>query len=322
VVKAVACLSGVSIERSVPVDEFHDCIREASNLLWVDVQDPGPQELSLLLEHFAFHPLALEDVSKGTNRPKVDEYKGYFFVVTCVVVSGADTRDVRMAEVDLFIGRNYLVTVHRGGVPALDEAYARWTRGGQMLTEGVGFLVYTVVDALTNAYFPLINAIEQHMDAAELEMFSGGERHGVNDLLRLKRTLITLRRVLVPLRDVFSVFLRRERPMFNPNTQLYFQDVHDHVLRILDVLETEREMVTAALEANLTVLSNRLNATMKTLTVITIVVAFVGAVFGAWGMNFTHVPLSEAAGGFWFVCAGTGLTVALALVLARRRGWF
>jgi magnesium transporter len=321
IIKAAACLAGVSIERSVPVEEIHNYIRELDNLLWVDVQDPGPQELSLLLEEFAIHPLALEDVARGANRPKADEYKGYLFVVTCSVVSGADTRDVQLTEVDLLIGGNYLVTVHRGAVPALDEAYDRWTRGGQMLTEGVGFLVYTVVDALIDAYFPLIDAIEVHMDAAELEMFTGAGRVGVHDLLRLKRTLVTLRRVLVPLRDVFSVFLRRERPMFSPGTHVYFQDVHDHVLRILDVLDTEREMVTGALEANLTVLSNRLNATMKTLTVITIVVAFVGAVFGAWGMNFTHIPLSESVWGFWVVCAGTLLAVALALGLARKRGW-
>ena len=183
---------------------------------------------------------------------------------------------------DLFIGRNYLVTVHRGRVPALEEAYQRWTRGGQLLSEGVGFLTYTVMDALIDAFFPLIDAIEDYMDEIELEMFADLGRKGSQELLKLKRTLVTLRRVLSPLREVFNAFLRRG-PMFSPNTRIYFQDVQDHVLRILDVLEIEREMVASALEAYLTVLSNRLNTTMQTLTVITMVVAVVGG--GVWSVG-------------------------------------
>src|SRR5215210_3257583 len=102
----------------------------------MDVQDPGPEELSMLLEEFGFHPLALEDVAKGQQRAKVDEYKGYMFVVTYGVVAGRRQTDARTIEVDLFIGRNYVVTIHRGPVPALQDAYGRWTRGGAMLREG------------------------------------------------------------------------------------------------------------------------------------------------------------------------------------------
>jgi magnesium transporter len=320
-IKTVACVGGLSIERGIPTEEVHDYIRDADNLIWMDVQDPTEEELSMLLEEFGFHPLSVEDVAKGEQRPKVDEYKAYLFVVTYGVAAGADIKNLLIAEVDLFIGRNYLVTVHRGRVPALEEAYQRWTRGGELLAEGVGFLTYTVVDALIDAYFPLIDAIEEYMDETELEMFSDSARKGPQELLKLKRTLVSLRRVLTPLREVFHVFLRRERPMFSPNTRIYFQDVHDHVLRILDVLEIEREMVTSSLEAYLTVLSNRLNATMQTLTVITMVVAVVGAVFGAWGMNFVQIPLSNTVWGFWMISGGTLLFVLLALGLARMRNW-
>ena len=137
-VKTVACLGGVSLERGVPTEEIHEYIRDSANLVWMDVQDPGPAELSMLLEEFGFHPLALEDVTKGQQRPKVDEYKGYLFIVTYAVLTEDHTRAVQTAEVDLFVGRNYVVTVHHGRVPALEEAYARWTRGGVMLCEGVG----------------------------------------------------------------------------------------------------------------------------------------------------------------------------------------
>ena len=319
--KTVACVGGVSIERGIPTDEIHQYIRDPENLIWMDVQDPGEQELSMLLEEFGFHPLSIEDVSKGEQRPKVDEYKGYLFVVTYAVVLGSDIKDLRTTEVDLFIGRNYLVTVHHGRVPALEDAYQRWTRGGTMLGEGVGFLAYTVVDALIDAYFPLIDSIEDYMDETELELFSGPRRKGGQDLLKLKRTLVTLRRLLSPLREVFHVFLRQDRPMFSPNTRVYFQDANDHVLRILEVLEIEREMVTGALAASLTVLSNDLNTTMRTLTVITIVVAVMGAVFGAWGMNFAQIPLANSKGGFWIIFGAALLFVMLAIGFARMRKW-
>ena len=152
-------------------------------------------------------------------------------------------------------------------------------------------------------------------------MFAGLRTEGVQGLLKLKRTLVTLRRVLNPLREVFNVFLRRDQPMFSPNTLVYFQDVHDHVLRILDVLDMQRDMATGALEAYLTVMSNRLNQTMKTLAVLTVAVAILSAVFGAWGMNFEVMPLAQAPWGFAAVVLGTFAVIALLGVVAWRRGW-
>jgi magnesium transporter len=311
----------VSLERNVPSEEIRAHIQDPSNLVWMDVQDPGPAELSMLLEEFGFHPLALEDVAKGQQRPKVDEYKGYMFVVTYSVVPGKVPKEVQTLEVDLFIGRNYLVSIHRGPVPALEEAFRRWTRGGKMLLEGVGFLVYTVMDAIIDAYFPIIDAIEDEVDQAELDMFTHFRPEGIQDLLKLKRNLFALRRVLYPLRETFNQFLRRDQPMFSANTMVYFQDVYDHVLRLLDVLDIEREMVTGVLEGYLTVISNRLNATMRTLAVITVAVAIVSAVFGAYGMNFDDIPLAKEPWGFWAVAGGTIVLIVAALVFGWKRKW-
>ena len=320
-VRTVACLGGVSLERDVPPEEISDYIRDAGNLVWLDVQDPGPAELSMLLEEFGFHPLALEDVAKGQQRPKVGEYKGYMFVVTYAVISGDSTEALRTVEVDLFIGRNYVVSIHRGRVPALEDAFGRWTRGGAMIREGVGFLVYTVMDAIIDAYFPVIDAIEDELEETESEMFAEFRQQDVQRLLELKRTLFRLRRVLYPLRETFNLFLRRDQPIFSTNTLVYFQDVYDHILRILDVLDIEREMVASALDAHLTVISNQLNATMKTLTVITAVVALAGAVFGALGMNVSGIPFAETAWGFWAIFGGTAALALAALLASRRYGW-
>jgi magnesium transporter len=288
----------------------------------MDVQDPGPAELSMLLEEFGFHPLALERVATGHQRPKVDEYKGHMFVVMYAVVPSTDASEPSTVEVDLFIGRNYLVSVHRGRVPVLEDALGRWTRGGAMLREGLGFLLYTVMDAIIDAYFPIIDAIEEELAETESDLFA--QRHQKKDvqrLLELKRGLFTLWHLLQPLRERFHLFLRRDQPIFSANTLVYFQDVYDHIQRILDVVDTERDMVTSALDAHLTVISNQLNATMRTLTVITVIVAVAGSVFGAWGMNFSAIPLSEAPWGFWVVLGGTITLIVTALVISWRRGW-
>ena len=320
-VKTVACLGGVCLERGVPIEDLGDYIREADNVVWIDVQDPGLEELSMLQEQFGFHPLALEDVTKGEQRPKVDEYKGYLFVVTYAVLSEAVNHEARTVEVDLFIGRNYVVTLHRDRVPALEDAYGRWTRGGAMLPEGAGFLAYAVMDAIVDGYFPVIDRIEDEVDEIEIEMFTQLNPRAVQSLLRLKRILVTLRRVLYPLREMFHVFLRRDHPMFSPNTLVYFQDVNDHVLKCLDLLDIEREMVSGALDAYQMVLSNRLNLTMKTLAIISMVVGIAGLTFGAWGMNFEYIPWHGHPWGFWGVMIGTAGLIGGVLLLGWKKGW-
>jgi magnesium transporter len=319
--RSVACVGGLCVERDVATSELHNYIADESNVVWLDVQDPGERELQLLLDEFGFHPLSVEDVVHADQRPKVEEYKGYLFVVVHTVNSHGDEHNVELCEVDMFVGRNYLVTVHSGQVPPLEEAYARWVSGGEMLKEGIGFAVYTVLDSLVDAYFPVLDAIEEHMEDVEIDLFAHGRTGQVPELMRLKRRLMRLRRVVSPLREVFNAFQRREQSLFGPQTRIYLHDVYDHVLRILDALEMEREMLSGAVEANLSVLSNRLNSTMKALTVITIVVAVMGAVFGAWGMNFEHVPLSNHPAGFWLLFIGTMGSVAGALWWAWRSRW-
>jgi magnesium transporter len=320
-VKTVACVGGVSLERGVPTEEIHDYIKEARNLVWVDVQDPGPEELSMLVEEFGFHPLALDDATKGQQRPKVDEYKGHLFAVMYGVAAGPELKELQTVEVGFFIGRNYVVSIHRGRVTALEEGLARWTRGGAMMREGVGFLVYTLMDALIDTYFPIIDAIERQIEEIELGLLGPFRGEAVHDLLKLKRSLVALRRVLYPLREAFHIFLRPDHSYFSAGTLVYFQDVYDHILRILDALDIERDMLSAALDAQLTLMSHRLNETLKTLAILTVAIAILSAAFGAWGMNFDAIPLARVPWGFPAVVLGTLALLAVLGVLNWRYRW-
>lgn len=322
IVRAAALVAGISLERDVGIEEVPDHLATEDDLVWVDVTDPGPEELSMLLEMFGFHPLAIEDVASGKQRPKLDEYKGYSFLVTYAVKNaGTDVDAPELAEIDLFIGKNYLVTVHRGPVQALDEAIHRWTRGEKMMKEGLSYLVYTVLDTIVDSYFPVIDRIGDQLDDAETEMYTTFGDDNVQTLMRAKRTLMSLRRVLHPQRETINHFLRRMQPTFSPATFVYFQDVHDHVLRLVDSVDMHRDTVTSTLDAYAMTLSNKLNMVMKTLTVVSVAAAIANLVFGAWGMNVRDIPFTLGAPAFWGAISFTVLLVGGTLFLGSKRGW-
>src|SRR5262249_30368402 len=160
----------------------HDYIQDADNVVWVDIQDPGPAEYAMLIDEFGLHPLALESAAHGQRRAKLAEFKGYLLLVTHAAVAGNDS-EPRTAEVDLFIGRNYLVSLHRGHVTALEEAMARWTRGGPMLREGVGFLAYAVLDAIIDSFTRSIAGIEDQIDESEGAVLAHSDEADVRCLL-------------------------------------------------------------------------------------------------------------------------------------------
>lgn len=319
-IRVRVCFPGVAECRRVPADQASEALAQPGSLVWVEVRDPEEREIQLLAEEFGFHRLALEDVAKGRQRPKIDEYPGYYYLVLHALAAPSENGNGEVAvtsEVDMFVGRNFLVTVYRGEVPALEEAARRWERTEPELRCHVGFLLHTVMDSVIDAYFPVVDAIEDRLDDFELSLYANGGSGSPESILEVKRTLFTLRRAIYPMREVFNVLLSR-RSFFPPEALPYFQDVYDHVLRLLDVLDIQRDMATGILDAYLAAISNRLNETMKRLTVLGIVVALMGAVFGAWGMNFDRVPLAHHPNGFWMLVGLLGVLVACALALARR----
>jgi magnesium transporter len=298
-----------------------DVLDDPGTILWVEVKDPGPAELEMLREEFGFHRLALEDAAKQRQRPKVDEYPDYYFVVLYAPVIREPGGELETVEVDLFVGRNYVVSLHPGDLPLLQEAMQRWERTDPELRKDVGFLLHTITDTIIDAYFPIVDDLEDQLDTLELTLFRSDTTFRAEELLTVKRSLYTLRKAIYPLREVFNVFLRRDQALFSAEAYPYFQDAYDHVLRLLDTIDVERDMTTSALEAQLSIASNRLNETVKRLTVVAICVAILGAVFGAWGMNFTAVPLDKLGLlGFSLVSGGALTLVALVLLLAWRRG--
>ncbi len=309
----------------IPAPDISEVLPDRDTLIWVDIRDPGDAEIAMLQEEFDFSPLSLEDVVKERQRPKVDEYPSYYFLVMYAPEASAHKRELITTEVDLFVGQNYVVSLHQGEVPALADAYRRWQNADPEVRDRVGFLAHIVVDAIIDAYFPVVDDIDDRLDAVELTMFRGGRATNSEELLALKRSLFALRKAVYPLKDAFQGFPRRGQSLFDLETHPYFQDVYDHVLRLLDIVDIQRDMISGALDAHLSFMSNSLNETMKVLTVVGICEAAAGAVYGAWGMNVRGIPFqfTRIGGvyvGFWIVMLFTGLLTGLALLWLRRRG--
>ena len=275
-------------------------------LLWVDLVDPDDDDLDCIQQQFELHPLALEDVRKHHQRPKLEQYPTHAFVVA---YSGG------MQEVDLFVGDHWLVTVreHDEDGRAWDDTGAR-ARFERLTPDvaSVGFLLYVLLDELVDDYFAATDAAEDVLEEVEDDIFEGApeQMRSVHErLFEVRRRLVQFRRIVVPLRDVVAALLRGEVKAVDEATRVHLQDVYDHVMRLVDQLDAHRELVNNAVDANLAMMSNRMNEVMKRMTSWGALLLGSTLVAGIYGMNFEHMPeLGWRAGYLWALSLMAAIT--------------
>ena len=310
------------LQNNIPLDQISDILEREDSLLWVDVVDPSPDDLRLIGEEFQFHPLAMEDSVRRHQRPKLDHYDGFVFIVFYGIDVEGDRPVTR--EINLFVGKNFLVTVHDGRLEAISETAQRWSDSvAQRGNNGIGLLVYSVIDAIVDGYFPVIDDLTERVQDLEEAIFERRRLspHTQEEIFSLKKDLLAVQRVLGPERDVMNVLVRRDAPLFGEEQILYFQDVYDHLLRVADAVDQYRDLLTGALDAYVSVESQRLNEVVKTLTSSSIILMSMTLVASIYGMNFIHMPeLGWHLGYAWalslMMLIGAGLVVVF-----RRIDW-
>jgi magnesium transporter len=307
---------GVKEIDSADISEF---VGEPDRLLWVDVRDPVDTDLECLQVEFQLHPLAMEDVRHRHQRPKLEKYPGHDFVV-------AYTADLQ--EVDIFIGPSWVVSVREGDrrVPAwpVDGVLARFESASSE-NATPGFLLYILLDALVDGWFAVTEASEEALEELEDRIF--GEQDDDRDLtvqqvmFETRRRLLTYRRAIAPLREVVGSLMRREVRWIDAATATNLQDVYDHVLRAVDHLDSQRELLDNAVDAHLAMTSHRVNRAMERMTAWGAILLGATLVAGIYGMNFDHMPeLGWSHGYLWAI----GLMATITLVGYRyfkRKGW-
>ena len=298
----------------------------AGGQLWVDVDTCDPAQHALLRDVFRFHPLAVEDTRSAESRVRLEQYDEagrdpYLFAIVRAVgfqETTPDPYDLRTQNLCFFIGRNYLVTAHEGPAPSVGRVRALVERTPALMGRGVARLAHLVMDDAVDAYFPVLDGIDDFFDAIEPRVFEAFDERALQDIFQLKRLVLTLRRYLAPQREVFNTLANRPTDLMTPEAQRYFADVHDHVLRVYDGLDAARDLLGSTLDSYLTQVSNRTGNASKSLAVVaTLSTPFV-VVAGMWGMNFERVPLAHHPHGFWLMLA---LQLALAGALLALLRW-
>jgi magnesium transporter len=297
---------------SPKLDWISDLVQDPRHVLWLDIQDPADSDLELLRREFDFHELALEDVARGHQRAKLEHYNSYFFIVFFAL------RRARYDEINLFVGQNYLVTIHDGEVPEIAETVQRWRRNADTMGQGVAVPVYTLLDALVDGYFPVMDEIAERTETMERAMFDPRGPNDLQSIFAIKRELLNMRRLLAPEREVLNFLIRRDEPILGEATLMYFQDVYDHIIRVLDSVDLYRDQLSGLLDAHLAVVSNRLNFTMKRMTALATILLSITVISGIYGMNFENMPELKWEYGY-FITLGVMAIVGVSLALAFKR---
>jgi magnesium transporter len=314
-----------------PADRLREAVADTGGIVWVDIDDCGALSNAaieaLLREVFGFHPLAIEDALKETHVPRVDDWGDHLFIVFHAIEFEPKSSRLRSHELDIFLGPTYLVTHHADPLPFLEQDRRNLGRDPEnRLRHGPDNLLYHFLDLAVAEFFPAIERLDRAIDAAQEEVFSHPTPKTLQAIFRVKRAALKLHRILAPEREVLN---RLARDVYRPIAQehrVYFRDVYDHLVRVLDLTESLRDLISGALDTYLSAVSNRTNDIMKALTTVTVIFLPLGFITGFWGMNFFaenlsfHTPLPRL---LLFVLSCLLMIGGFAWLtyLARRRGW-
>jgi magnesium transporter len=288
---------------------------------WLDLDQPAADDFEILRDVFKFHPLAVEDSEHFGQRAKLDDYDNFVFIV----VYGAAPDDDRLVEVHCFYSERFLITVHQDDCPAFAEIRERYAKRESAVPRP-SLLLYRIIDGLVDSFFPILADFDDRIDELEDAIFLRADDKQLQEIFQMKRLLVGMRKAVTPQRDMFARVLGgvAQLPGLGEDDEHYFRDVYDHLIRISDLIDSYRDLLTGAMDVYLSTVSNRLNAVMKQLAVIATIFLPLTWLTGFFGQNFgwmvDHVGRWETFLGFGL---GTELiAVALMLVYFRRRAWF
>lgn len=316
-----------NVQTNLEVDALAETLQKQAGLLWVDFnQEPAPAVESVLSDIFGFHPLAVDDALHESHVPKVDDWQDYLYIVLRAVgYAGGELDQLKVPELDVFLGPTYIVTYHKEPIVALDEVWAVCQVDQRWLERGAGQLLYRLVDQLVSEAIASEEQMRDDLDQLEDQIFTGARSETLEQLFTLKRNTLQLRRIVVPSRDVLNKLSRNEYDVIGAADRIFFRDLYDHFTQLDSLLDDMLILVSGALDAYLSVVNNRMNDIMKTLTVITAFFMPLAFITGFFGMNFFQAaaPLKIWTGAAAFVVA-LALMIVIPLVMywwARRRAW-
>ncbi|HVF10874.1 MAG TPA: magnesium/cobalt transporter CorA [Abditibacteriaceae bacterium] len=306
-------------------------------ILWVDITKPGAEDFKLLKQRFALHPMIVEDIKSKEGRPKLHDYGKYLYIIfhALRVETGAPPAlkdgepkdkageshfDLRMCEIDCLVGPDYVVTLHDEPLQPLDDLRDRWLVRPELMQAGTSYLLYEIMDEVLDDYFPLLDALDERIDDFEDRLFTSYQSGLSSDIFSLKRCLVKIRHIAGPTRDVVNALMRYDADRGGRHF-IYFQDLYDHAVRIVDMIDTFRDILSGALDAYLAMQSNRMNEVMKTLTSASIILLIPTLMAGIYGMNFDNMPELRTRYGYFIALGVMAATMVGFYSYFKRKDW-
>lgn len=297
-------------------------ISPEDGIFWTDIENPDETELKVLEEVFGFHPLAIEDCIKKKQRAKLDDYRDYFFIVLHPVAGNTTPEKIRINELGIFVGHGYIVTFHWEKVEPVSIVLNSLEKKPELMAKGIDYVLYLIVDGVIDNYFPILDKIDENFSRIEDQLFKKPVNTEMNELFRLKRTLVEMRKVLSPHREMVNALIRYEGVFIKEENRLFYHDIYDHLMRIFDFLDTYRELLSSSQEVYLTVVSNRLNEVMKTLGVIATITLPLTLISSIYGMNFKYIPELDWRFGYLWALGLMATTAGSLVYYFRKKNWF
>ena len=287
-IRSLFYTTGKPIRKDIPAHEFPQLIQNLQGLLWVDFVSEPPEICLPILQSFGFHPLAIDDALQETHSPKLDDWGDYLYIALNYMNAkeDGDSWETEVDELDIFLGQNYIVTHHDYPVAAIEETWASCDRDPRNVQEGADHLLYKIIDNLVAGYMPTVEKIDSAIDQIEDQVFDRPSPRTLEKLFALKRVLLAMRRILLPQREVLNKLARDDYKVIDPRDRIFFRDIYDHLVRLHDLNESLRDLVGGVLDTYLSVVNNRMNEIMKTLTTITVLFMPLTVLTGFFGMNF------------------------------------
>lgn len=322
-----ACLRTATgeLQLGLAPEAIAQAARGGEGLLWVDIDADGRESGEpLLRDVFGFHPLTIDDCYNTLiDPPKIDDYGTYLFVIVHNVLYDEEAKRLTTNELNLYIGANYVVSVHRSPVRAVDEVRRRAEAHALVLDRGPGFLAHALFDVVVDDFHPVVERIDEQIATIEELVLVTPEREILEAVLLLKRNAQRLKRSILPQRDVANRFARGEyAALIPPDALLYFRDVYDHTVRVEEMIESVRDLADGALNTYLSSVNNRINEVMKTLAIVTVVFLPLTLIAGIYGTNFSNVPEYGYHLGYYGMLALMAIVATGLLAWFRWRRWF
>jgi magnesium transporter len=314
-----------TIEHDIAPMRMREIVQSGEGELWVDVDSTNTHQHALLEKIFEFHHLSIEDTLSPGTRVKLEEYERYLFVVVAGVrfdSATPDPFDLETFNQYFFLGRNYLVTVHAMPSPSCGEMRERLMRNPDLLARGAESTMHGIIDQAVDAFFPLVEQMGDLVESLEEAVFQEFDEKLIHQIFKAKRAAFAVRRHIGPLREVLNILTNRPTTYIRPETQLYYRDVYDHTIRIMEWVDTTRDLLAGVIETYLSQTSNRMNRIMKQLSIVSTLALPLIVIGGIYGMNFAHLPLTDSPLGFWTTLGIMAVVSAVLVLWLKRQRWF